>query len=106
MSFQNWHEEFNEFWVEHSKISKICTLISCFWPKYIIFKLKNYGWVIFDGIEDWCNIWKKTNLCFQKWNEEFCEHSRLKNSDFILESKMVELNQNKNSEQPGQPNAV
>ena len=25
---------------------------------------------------------------------------RLKNSDFILESKMEELNQNKNSEQP------
>ena len=31
---------------------------------------------------------------------------RLKNSDFILESKMVELNQNKNSEQLDQPDAV
>ena len=31
---------------------------------------------------------------------------RLKNSDFILESKMAELNQNKNSEQPNQPDAV
>ena len=31
---------------------------------------------------------------------------RLKNSDFILESKMVELNQNKNSKQPDQPDAV
>ena len=30
----------------------------------------------------------------------------LKNSDFILESKMVELNQNKNSEQLDQPDAV
>ena len=30
----------------------------------------------------------------------------LKNSDFILESKMVELNQNKNSKQPDQPDAV
>ena len=31
---------------------------------------------------------------------------RLKNSDFILESKMAELNQNKNSKQPGWPDAV
>ena len=32
--------------------------------------------------------------------------NRLKNSDFILESKMAELNQNKNSKQPDRPNAV
>ena len=31
---------------------------------------------------------------------------RLENSNFILESKMVELNQNKNSKQPDQPDAV
>ena len=31
---------------------------------------------------------------------------RLKNSDFILESKMAELNQNKYSKQPDQPDAV
>ena len=31
---------------------------------------------------------------------------RLKNSDFILESKMAELNQNRNSKQPDQPEAV
>ena len=31
---------------------------------------------------------------------------RLKNSDFILESKMADLNQNKNSKQPDQPDAV
>ena len=31
---------------------------------------------------------------------------RLKNSDFILESKMAELNQNKNSEQLDRPDAV
>ena len=30
---------------------------------------------------------------------------RLKNSDFTLESKMVELTQNKNSKQPDQPDA-
>ena len=31
---------------------------------------------------------------------------RLKKSDFILESKMAELNQNKNSKQPDRPDAV
>ena len=31
---------------------------------------------------------------------------RLKNSDFILESKIPELNQNQNSEQPDQPDAL
>ena len=31
---------------------------------------------------------------------------RLKNSNFILEGKMVELNQNKNSKQPDRPGAV
>ena len=31
---------------------------------------------------------------------------RLKNSDFISESKMVEPNQNKNSKQSDQPDAV
>ena len=31
---------------------------------------------------------------------------RLKNSDFILETKMTELNQNKNSKQPYQLDAV
>ena len=31
---------------------------------------------------------------------------RLKNNDFILESKMMELNQNKNSKQPDQSDAV
>ena len=40
LSVQNWHEEFDEFWPEHSKISKICTLMGFFWTKYIIFELK------------------------------------------------------------------
>ena len=31
---------------------------------------------------------------------------RLKNSDFILESKMKELNQNQNSKQPDRPDEV
>ena len=39
---------FDEFWPEHSKKSKICTLMGYFWPKYIIFELekvkRSYIW--------------------------------------------------------------
>ena len=40
LSAQNWHEEFEKFWPEHAKISKTCTLMGWFWPKYIMFELK------------------------------------------------------------------
>ena len=40
LSARNWHEEFDKFCPEHSKISKICNLIGCFWPKYIMVELK------------------------------------------------------------------
>ena len=40
-----------------------------------------------DGNEDWCQIWRKTDLCFLN-----IFVYRLKNSHFILESKVVELN--------------
>ena len=42
----------------------------------------------------------KLALSFQKSHEEFGKFLQAeKNSDFILESKMVELNQNKDSKQ-------
>ena len=66
LPFQNWHEEFNKFWPEHSKISKICTLMGWFWPKYIMFQLKKYRGVMFDCTQDWYKVWRKTGLCFQK----------------------------------------
>ena len=47
-----------------------------------------------DGTEDWCKIWRKTDFFLKK-----IFVYRLKNSNFILESKMAELNQNKNSKQ-------
>ena len=66
LSIQNWHEEFDEFWPKHSEISIIWTLVGCFWIKYIMFELKKYREVMFDGTEHWCKIWRKTALCFQK----------------------------------------
>ena len=41
LSFQNWHEEFDEFWPEHLKVSKIFILMCFFWAKYILFELKS-----------------------------------------------------------------
>ena len=92
---QNWHEEFNKFLPEHSKISKICTLMGCFWPKYIMLELRKYRGFMFDGTEYWCKIWRKTDLHFQKWYEQFSKFSpnhvqKCKNWDFygILLSKV------------------
>ena len=50
------------------KISKICTLMGCFWPKYIMFELKKCRKVRFDHTEYWCKIWRKNDLWFQKWH--------------------------------------
>ena len=70
-SVKNWHEEFNDFWLHHSKISIISILIGCFWPNYIIFELRKYREVMFNGTQDWYKIWRKTDLSFPKWHEEF-----------------------------------
>ena len=74
LSVQNW-EEFDECLSEHSKIPKMWTLPGCLWPKYIMFELKKYWGVKFDGTESWYKIWRKTDLCFQKWDEEFGKFS-------------------------------
>ena len=66
LSFQNWHKEFDEFWPQNSKVSKIYTFMGCFWPNYIMFELKKYRGVMFNCTQDWYKIWRKTDLCFQK----------------------------------------
>ena len=70
LSFQNWHKELDEIWLEHSKFSKTYTLMGCFWPKYIMFELKRYRGVIFHDTGEWCKMWRKTNLWFGTWHEE------------------------------------
>ena len=54
---------------------------------------------MFDGTEHWYNIWRKTGFSFQKWHEKFDKFSQVEKKYFILESKIVELNQNKSSKQ-------
>ena len=52
------------------KVSKICTFIGSYCAKYLMFDLKKYTGVIFDDTEEWCKIWRKTDLLFGKWLEE------------------------------------
>ena len=61
---------------------------------YNVWAKKTYRGILFVGTEDWCNIWRKTDLCFQKWHEELSKFSpahvrKSKNWDFdgILLSK-------------------
>ena len=71
LSFQNWRKEFDEFWPEHSKLSKNSILMESFWTKYIIFELKKYRGVMFHDTEEWCKILKKADMRFGKWHGEF-----------------------------------
>ena len=47
-----------------------------FWAKYMFELKKSIGELfMFDGTEYWCKNWRKSDLCFQKWHEEFSEFS-------------------------------
>ena len=108
LSVHSRHEEFDEFWPEHLKISEICSLMDCFWPKYKMFELKkvqaSYVWWHWRLMQ---NL-KKTWLVLSKmtWRIWQIFIHRLKSSDFISESKMAELNKNKNSKQGDRSDAV
>ena len=78
------------FDLEYSKASKIYISMSSCWPKYIMYDLKKYRRVVFDSTVDWCKMWRKTDLCFQKWHEEFGKLSKPEKWRFHLESKMAE----------------
>ena len=47
----------------------------------------------------------KLSFAFKNDVKNMANFHRLKNSDFILENKMAELNQNQNSKQPDWPDA-
>ena len=49
---------------------------------------------------------EKLTCTFKNNMRNLSNFHRLKNSDFILESKMTELNQNKNSKQLDRPDTV
>ena len=57
------------------KILEIFTLTGSFCAKYITFDLKKYGGVIFHDTEKWCKIWRKANLWFGTWHQEYDKFS-------------------------------
>ena len=109
---QNWRKGIWRIWPEHSRIpTKICTLMGCFWPRYIMFELKKYRGVLFGVMLSSVRRLKAKfgwNLTcgFKNDMKNFSSFHGLKNSNFILESKRAELKQNKNSKQPDGPDAV
>ena len=90
--------EIAQFLRRHSKIWRIHTLMSSFWPEYKMFEIKKYRGDMFDDTEFWCKIWRKTDLRFQKWHEEFIKFLpeqiwKHKNWDFagVLISKVENI---------------
>ena len=57
------------------EVSKICTFLDSYCAKYLMFDLKKYRGVIICDTEEWCKIWRKTDLWFGKWHEEFGKFS-------------------------------
>ena len=51
-----------------------------------MFELKQYRRLIFDDAEEWCKLWRKTVLWFEKWRKKFTKFSRehLKVSKLLL----------------------
>ena len=56
-----------------STFSKTCNFICSYCAKYLMFDLKKYRGVMFH--EGWCKIWRKTDLWFGKWREEYSKFS-------------------------------
>ena len=56
------HNEFDKFWLEHSKVSKNYSFIGCLWPKYIMFEVKKYMPLKRDAKlrKKWLVVWKIT----------------------------------------------
>ena len=46
---------------------KFYTLMGSFCPNHKMFQLKKYGRVISHVNEEWCKVWRKTDLWFQIW---------------------------------------
>ena len=59
---QNWHEELALS--EHSKISKMCIVMGCFWPRYVKeahSKYFSWRWSVMQYLKkNWLVIWKRT----------------------------------------------
>ena len=62
-----------------------------FWPKHIMFESKKYRRVMFDAVKIYSKFGGKLTCAFKNDMSNLTNFHRLKNSDFILESKMAEI---------------
>ena len=81
-----WLEKSQGIWLilmRAAESLKTCTLIGSFCRKHVKIQMKKYRRVMFHDTEEWCKVWRKTDLWFQKRHEEFGEfspkHSKAKN---------------------------
>ena len=84
----------------------MCTLMGSFWTKYLMFELKKYRELCLIALTIDAKFEGKLTYAFKNDMKNFATFHRLKNSDFILESKIVGLNQNNNFKQPHWPDAL
>ena len=61
---------------------KICTLLCYFCWKDIMFELKKIQRSYCHNTQEWCTIWRGTDLCFEKWHEELYEFWKYQNLHF------------------------
>ena len=81
--------------------------MGCFSPKYLIFELRKYkGFLCLMTLKIDAKFEGKLTCSSKKDMKNLANFHRLKNSDFILENRIVELNRNKKSKQPNRPDAV
>ena len=62
LSLQNWRKEFDKFWPEQSKVSKMFSSTGSFWEKYILFEKKKEQEVTFHENEEGYKIWRGIDL--------------------------------------------
>ena len=74
MSLESWHEEFDEFWPGHLKVSKIFILMGSFWAKYIYIYI---AWTkkVQRSYLSWnwrgTHILEKNKLVVSNWHKKF-----------------------------------
>ena len=59
------------WWILMRRVAEICTLMCYLCRKYNIYEPKKFI--------GWCKIWRGTDLCFEKWHEDFvkfCPNTR------------------------------
>ena len=72
---QNWLGEFDQVWPDDLEISNLHFNGMFLSKVYSVWAKKKCRGVMIDGTDDWCKIWRKINLCFLKWHEEFDKFS-------------------------------